>query len=74
MEMREVMKMNRAGILFLLVVVVMLFFLFPPLNGKADYLESVGNIEGIEEKLVNMKQDFLFLNEEIERLWEECER
>ena len=65
--------MNRKRGLFLIAVCMMLLLISKPIQGKAADGESNGNILGMEEKCKLMKQDFVYLNEEIERLYKECE-
>ena len=52
---------------------MMLLLISKPIQGKAADGESNGNILGMEEKCKLMKQDFVYLNEEMERLYKECE-
>ena len=65
--------MNRKRGILLIAVCMMLFLISKPIQGKAANGESNGNILGMEEKCKLMKQDFVYLNEEIERLYKECE-
>lgn len=75
MEIKKVkrVKMNRKRGILLIAVCMMLLLISKPIQGKAADGESNGNILGMEEKCKLMKQDFVYLNEEIERLYKECE-
>ena len=75
MEIKKVkrVKMNRKRGILLIAVCMMLLLISKPIQGKAANGESNGNILGMEEKCKLMKQDFVYLNEEIERLYKECE-
>ena len=64
--------MNRKRGLLLIAVCMMLLLISKPIQGKAADGESNGNILGMEEKCKLMKQDFVYLNEEMERLYKEC--
>ena len=74
MEIKRVkirgMNKNRGIMIF--IIFMILLFILKPIYGEAAYGVSAGNILGMEEKLKLMKRDFLYLNEEIERLYEEC--
>lgn len=75
MEIKKVkrMKMNKKrGLLFIAVCMIILL-MSKPIQGEATDGGSNGNILGMEEKCKLMKQDFMYLNEEIERLYKECE-
>ena len=63
---------KKRGLLFLAVCMILLL-ISRPMYGEAADGGSNGNILGMKEKCKLMKQDFVYLNEEIERLYEECE-
>lgn len=52
---------------------MMLLLISKSIQGKAADGKSNGNILGMKEKCKLMKQDFVYLNEEMERLYKECE-
>ena len=69
----KIRGMNKKRGIVIVIFGVVLLFISKPIYGEAAYGVSAGNMLGMEEKLNLMKQDFLYLNEEIERLYEECE-
>lgn len=66
------MNKNRRIIIFIICIILLL--LSKPIYGNAFYEKSEGNVLGMEEWFRFMKQDFLYLNEEIECLYKECEQ
>ena len=65
--------MNKRSKLLYLIIGIIILLVSKPILGEASYGGSNGNIFGMEEKCKLMKQDFMYLNEEIERLYKECE-
>lgn len=43
-----------------------------PVHGKETSLKREGNVKGVEEQIINLKEDYLFLENEIQILLEEC--
>lgn len=43
-----------------------------PVYGKDTSLNKQGNVTGFQEQICNMKEDYLYLEMEIQRLLEEC--
>ena len=64
--------MNRFRVLILITVCFILFIISKPIYSKADFEKNIGNVFGIEENIILMKEDLLFLNREIEKLRGEC--
>ena len=64
--------MNSIKSIPLFIICLILLCLLNPINGNAAEL-SIGNLLGIEEQVVQINNDILFLNGEIERLRKECE-
>jgi len=63
--------MNKKGIC--LGVLVMILGISIPVYGKESSLKLQGNITGMEEQISNMGRDYLYLEEEIQRLTDDME-
>lgn len=71
MGMKEMRPMKNKSIIVLLLCVILIAL--NPMDCEAQEVIGNGNIWGLEENIRLMKQDFLFLNEEIQRLRGECD-
>ena len=71
MEMKEMRPMKNKRIIVLLLCVILIAL--NTMDCEAQEVIGNGNIWGLEENIRLMKQDFLFLNEEIQRLRGECD-
>ncbi len=62
--------MNKRLLVCLVLLLITMGFSLP-VYGK-ESLNRQGNIKGFEEQIVNLKEDYLFLENEIQNLLEEC--
>ena len=64
--------MKRTSIKRLLLLLLIICMITVPIYGQASNLQKRGNIKGTEEDIRNMKEDFYFLESEIDKLLDEC--
>ena len=72
MEIKEKMQMKNKRISLFLALLFIFLVISNPIDSMAEELKGSGNISGLESKILLMKQDFLYLEEEIRRLKGEC--
>lgn len=54
-------------------VMIIIIGISAPVYGKENALTGQGNMKGIDEQLKNMESDYNYLENEILKLFEECE-
>ena len=69
MAIAEGRKVNRIW-RFVLCVLVIIVSVSQPVYGK-EKIKREGNLKGVNEQIVNLKKDYFFLENEIQKLREE---
>ena len=64
-------RMNKRGLVCLVLIFIICFFSIP-VYGKEISMKREGNIKAMEEQIMNLYEDYLFLENEIRNLLEEC--
>lgn len=63
--------MNRKKLFWMVVLLLMVLFSVP-VSAKESSLNKQGNIQGFNEQIRNMQTDYVYLENEIFKLMEEC--
>ena len=64
--------MKNRKIVFLIFLSILVLTIVTPVYGQESRLQKQGNITGFRDVIRNMKEDYVFLENEIFSLMEEC--